>query len=134
VLQRKADADFEQLWIGSGVEYLGRPQIWRTYPNERQLQVWPNPDDDSLGATCLCEYTTPPAALADTDPIEEVQLVDIPTVLAGLYRHGLKFQDETISSMPAAEAMWSQGVGAMKSRRVAAEFHGRPLQIRYREV
>jgi hypothetical protein len=134
LLSRKNDADFEQLWIGSGTTYTGRPQIWRTYPSEQQLQVWPQGDDDSASATCLVEYTAPPDTLVDTDPIEEIGLVDIPTILAGLYRHGIKFQDETISSMAQAENMWNVGVGAMKTRRTNAEFHGRYVQIRYRDV
>ena len=133
LLQRLPDWQFEELWLTHGADYVGRPQLWRTYPSVARLQVWPVPDDQSRTATGVLEYTAPPATLADTDPIAEVELTDIPTVLAGLYRHGIKFTDETVRDTATAENMWGVGVAAMKSRLTLREFTGRPIRIRYRD-
>lgn len=133
LLQRQADDLFESYWLANGITYTGRPRIWRVYPNEQQLQVWPVADTDNTAATCLFEYSAPPTTLADGADVVEIQFVDIPTVLAGLYRHGVKFQDETIRDMQAAESMWGQGVAIMKARRVKAQFTGRRVQIRYND-
>jgi hypothetical protein len=132
-LQRKADDEFEALWLEYSTTYSGRPSIWRVYPNEQQLQVWPAADTGSASASCLMEYTGPPADLADSADIVEIQTVDIPTLLAGLYRHGVKFQDETIRDLAAAEQMWAVGIAVLKNRQVKAQFTGRKVQVRYRD-
>lgn len=133
-LERTSDGAFETEWMNHGVAYTGRPRRWRAYPNIQQLQLWPAPDDGSRGATALLEFDAPPTQLGDLDPIEELALVDLPTLLAGLYRHGVKFQDETIKDMGVAENMWAVGIGVLKTRLAKAQYTGRMVQIGYRDV
>jgi hypothetical protein len=134
LLQRLPDWQFEELWLTHGAAHVGRPQLWRTYPSIARLEVWPVPDSANLSASGVLEFVAPPATLADTDPIAEVELTDIPTLLAGLYRHGVKFTDETIRDIAVAENMWGVGVAAMKTRLTLRELSGRPIQIRYQDI
>jgi hypothetical protein len=132
-LTKASDDDFETQWLAYGTAYTDRPHLWRVYPNPTQLQVWPVAQADFASASCLVEHLAPPATLNDGDEIVEVLIEDIPTLLAGLYRHGLKFQDETIRDMANAEAMWVAGLTAMRQRQVKAQFSNRPVQIRIRD-
>jgi len=133
-LDRTSDQEFTDLWLANGTSYTGRPRIWRLYPSEQQLQTWPVADTDNETATCLFEYTAPPTTLAAGAAITEVLMEDLPPLLTGLYRHGLKFQDETIRDLQMAEAMWALGIAAMKTRQMRRQFTGRDVQIKYRDI
>jgi len=59
---------------------------------------------DSRGPPRVTEAPSPvarqwmaaPVTLADNATITEISLVDLPTILAGLSRDGVKFQDEIL--------------------------------------
>jgi hypothetical protein len=130
---RLEDKMFESNWLNSDPSYRNKPRYWRLYPSQLQLQLWPAPDSPDNAATYLIEWTAPPTTLADNDTIAEVLLSDMPTILAGLYRYGILFQDETIRDEKTAEFRWQQGVHEMRARAERALRNGRMRQISYRE-
>lgn len=133
-LRKVSHREFEDLWLPQGTTYTGRPRVWRIHPDMNHVQVWPVPDSESATATCLLHWMAAPSILADSADIVEVSLVDLPTILAGLYRVGIKFQDETIRDATMAEALWQQGKQAMRARIARQQYSGRAVQIKYREV
>ncbi len=133
-IQKSEDLDFEADWLANGTTYTGQPRRWRIYPNISTVQLWPALDSDSATATCLMTWVDSPTTLTDSASITEVQWSDLPTVLAGLYRHGLSFQDETLKDASMAEARWLAGVALMKSRITKQQMMGRPVQIKYRDL
>jgi len=133
-LLKKPDEAFERLWLAYQPTYLARPLIWRLFPNMSQLQIWPAPDSDSATATCLLEWLDSPTKLLDSDNILEVSAADIPTLVAGLYTYGLKFQDQTIADTQNAMALWLAGKQAMRARITRQHYLGRKVQIQYQDL
>ena len=130
-IQKDDEQTFMRRWLGASTA-TGRPQYWRAYPNLSQLQLWPAPDADSLTATFFISWMAAPATLADNAEIAEVHMTDLPTVLAGLYRYGVTFRDETFNDLGVAEKRWAEGVAAMKRRQHMVQNDGKMNQIAYR--
>jgi hypothetical protein len=132
-LVRRSDPEFERAMLEDGSTYEARPRIWRTYPNEQQLQVYPLPDADNDAAVVTIEYIAPPTVLGTATEISEIRDEDLPTIMAGVYRYGVAFQDETITDQRRADLLFEQGIQRMKARRERARFAGRRRQVSYRD-
>ena len=132
-IRRVDDATFVNTWLANGAGVTGRALLFRVFPHMGQLELWPAPSAEFIAATCLMSWLAPPATLTDNADITEISLTDIPTILAGLYRHGIEFRDETLNNRELAEGRWLQGVQLMKSRQHRALNQGRKSQIVYRD-
>jgi hypothetical protein len=132
-LRKADDEEFERYWLAHGASYSGQPRLWRQYPTPATLQLWPAVSSDWNTATLFLEWIAAPTTLTDNQDITELMWSDLPTILAGLYRVGVKFQDETIADSGAAEALWLAGVAKMRARHNTLDTNDRDVRIKYRE-
>jgi hypothetical protein len=129
---RVDDQTFEHAWLGNATN-AGQPCLFRLYPSIAQLQLWPAPRDEDGPATAYLDWTRSPTTLGVADEIADVEVVDLPTLLAGLYRVGIGYRDETLNDTVKAEADWQRGVQRMRERTLESRHFGRRYVIRYRE-
>ena len=132
-ITRISDEQWNAKWLGATATDYGKPKWWRVFPNLSQLQLYPNPNTTDAAATCLIEWEQNPTTLNNSDTIVDVLYSDLPTLLAGVYRHGIIFRDETLSDLQVAEARWQQGCQTMRERKLRANFYGRRNQVAYRD-
>ena len=135
-LERFSEADFDNwrsIYTDSvGVAIPGAPKGWRLYPNDQQLQVIPVPraqDVITNGVEIL--YLKPPAALASGDTITEIRDEHIPALIAGMRKHGLVFQTETLQDLPDAIREFENW--KIRMRGEAQRERGRAIRTRYRD-
>lgn len=130
---RVSDMEFENRWL-SNTNDAGRPAIWRPYPTVAKLEFYPAPLlPDNASINVLLEWEATPATLNPADVIAEVEAVDMPTLLAGLYKAGIIYRDDALNDAVKAEADWQRGLARMRERRVEQQHFGRRTQIMYRD-
>ena len=124
--------EFEMLRLNTPLAQ-GRPQYWRWYPNEEQIEVFPTPEADATGDEIEFLYTAPPDIDVglDTD-IEEVRFVDLPTVVAGLRYYAFEeMLDPTdapqlnASRFQAAHVDWESRLSEERRKSVIRLYTGR---------
>lgn len=133
-IKRVSDREFKEHIVlgGSTVGSVNKPRVWRVFPTLARVQTYPAPSPDVATATCYMEWEAAPTfPLADSATITEVLMSDMPTLLAGLVRHGCGYRDETLNDRNLIEAQWQQGVGLMRQRKVEQIQTGRVKQIKY---
>ena len=132
-IRRTPDDTFTNAMLSSGVSQTGKPRYWLVYPNMAQIQLFPAPDADTLTRNIQMEWYAPVTLITDTADITEILWADIPTVLAGLYRIGITYRDETLNDMAVAEGRWQQGLFTMRQRITKSMYYGRRQQIVFRD-
>lgn len=97
-------------------QIAGTWQIWRLYPNEAQIQVWPPADSDHAGVNlAYVTYVATPAIPAPGE-LAQVRRIFQEAVIYGLMARSAEFKDETIDEfdrywqlyLDAVSRMWGQ--------------------------
>lgn len=134
-IERVSELEFEGYRLAntdsSGNPILFRPQMWRVYPNQTNVQFDPVPDAYSTGFTVECFFLAPPTTLGVNDNIVEIRLEHMPVIIAGCIKYGLVFQDETIIDRTTAERDFLMGMVRMKTQNNREK--GRGSRTRYRD-
>lgn len=127
--QADNNEQFERLRYSTDPTLSSRWRIWRLYPNETTLEVWPPADaaavDDAGANGAEILYEAPPTSLGDTDEIEEVRQEDLETLKWGIIARAAHFRDETLALADLALQHYERG----KARIWARTHNGRPGRI-----
>lgn len=110
------NAEYEQM-RQAGDELRGTAKFWRTYPNSRQVQLWPPADADNAGTGIgRVVYLRAPSTFLPQDDVTDIRAEDIETVVWGLVSRGAPFRDETLADTDHALEMYERGKQIMWSR------------------
>lgn len=136
LLERLEEQEFDKWrlhWTKTdGTVQQERPMFWRLYPNYQTLQVLPSPRSADATANAVeITYVAPSSVLLDTDNIAEIQRQHLHVVIAGMIKHGLVFQDETLTDAKTAYREFELGMQRMKNQQ-AREFP-REFRTKYRD-
>lgn len=117
VEQAESNREFENYRFGSSDDHRGQWRMWRLYPNDETLEVWPpaGPDQDGDEAEML--YLVPPASLGNSAEITYLRPDDLPTLAWGLIMYAAPFLDEALAEVQAATEHFEQGKARMWARR-----------------
>lgn len=98
-------------------QIAGTWQVWRLYPNEAQIQVWPPADADHAGANlAYVTYVATPTINASGAETAQIRRIFQETVVYGLMARSAEFKDETADDferywqlyLDAVNRIWGQ--------------------------
>lgn len=133
-IHHKSDDEFDLYRLQWGYNLEGRPDIWRLYPNETQIQFYPLPDGDSAGETVSIEYWDHPTVIASGTQLTEIQIEDVPTLIAMMYDSGLTFNDATRAEVTRGAVDKETLISRMLLRQSSRYSTERFIQSRYRPL
>jgi len=117
LLIKTNDRLFEANRSLDGEAIRGRPRMWRTYPNEATVQLWPRADGDNAGETLEALYVAPPTAISGATQLTEIRREHIEVIVNGLQSRNALFLDETITDPSIAWQLYLAGRDRMFARR-----------------
>lgn len=125
-----SDEEFERERAQSNGTETGRFRMWRLYPNNRVIEVYPAGSANEVGETVEVLYIAPPSIITGSAEITEVQFEDLETIVYGLQARGAQAKDETAPDIQVVTALYEVGKRRMWGRR-----YNRPVrQIRISDL
>ena len=120
--QANSDEEYERYRAGNisqtTPQVAGIPQIWRVYPNESQVQMWPPVDSEHAGvATGQLTYVATPTINASGSETAQIRRIFQETVVWGLMARNAEFKDENEQSFEKYWPLYLDGVSRMWGHR-----------------
>jgi hypothetical protein len=99
----------------------GRPRMWRIYPNETQLEMWPPVDAANAAASARVFYLAPPTSISGATEITEVRFEDLNTLVNGCLYWAARYlpadqAEGIIQDQAQVQALYESGAARMQAR------------------